>query len=68
MTRVTLRSLIGKQKDAAPVVAALLDALASPIGIEDAEGRLVAGQPVEGPEVRLPVSEFAHPRRQPWQN
>ncbi|MBP1606987.1 MAG: rsbU 1 [Acidobacteria bacterium] len=56
MTRVTLRSLIGKQKDAAPVVAALLDALVLPIGIEDADGRLLAGQTVETPEVRLPVT------------
>jgi len=59
MSRITLRGLIGPKKDAAPVVAALVQALGAPIAIEDAEGRLLAGAAlpsVTDPKERHPVA------------
>ena len=56
MSRITLRGLIGSQTDAAPVVAALVESLGATIGIEDAEGRLLAGVALSDPKERYPVA------------
>ncbi len=56
MSRVALRSLIGPRKDAAPLVAALVQALGTSVRIDDAEGRLVAGAELTDPQARYPVA------------
>ncbi len=56
MSRVVLKNLIGKQKDATSVVAALADAIDAGIVIEDADGRLILGTPNGPPAARHPVS------------
>ena len=55
MARVTLRSLIGRHKDTASVVAALAAVADPPILIEDGEGRRVLGEPHDGQDTRHQV-------------
>jgi phosphoserine phosphatase RsbU/P len=56
MSKVALRSLIGPKKDAAPVLAALVQALGAPVRVEDAEGQLLAGAAVADAVERYPVA------------
>jgi sigma-B regulation protein RsbU (phosphoserine phosphatase) len=56
MSKVALRSLIGPKQDAAPMLAALVQALGTPVRIEDAEGRLLADAPVVDSGQRYPVA------------
>lgn len=56
MSRVTLKSLIGHQKEAASVVAALAEAIDADLIIEDVEGRLLLGSRSERSGSRHPVT------------
>lgn len=57
MPGITLKSLIGPRKDAAPVIAELLVATDEPLAIEDAEGRLLLGAPIDRPAERIPITQ-----------
>jgi len=52
-----LKQLIGRQPDARALVAAIADALGSSITVEDADGRVLYGDGLAGPDnVRVPVT------------
>jgi serine phosphatase RsbU (regulator of sigma subunit) len=55
MPRLTLQSLIGRKKAAPSVIARLLDAIDTPIAIEDAEGQLLLGETVDNRAAKYPV-------------
>jgi len=44
MAHINLKSLLGKNKEATIVIANLIEAIGTPIGIEDTEGRLLFGE------------------------
>ena len=55
MTRVTLRQIIGRQPDAHALVAAIVEALGTPVAIEDADGRLLHGEASANGASRYPI-------------
>jgi serine phosphatase RsbU (regulator of sigma subunit) len=55
MTRVNLQNLIGRKKDAALLITNLINAMATNIAIEDAEGRLLVGETIENPTAKFPI-------------
>jgi signal transduction histidine kinase len=56
MSHITLKSLLGKNKEATTVIANLLAAMGTSIGIEDTEGRLLLGEAGENSKTRCPVT------------
>ena len=55
MTRVTLRQIIGRQSDARALVETIVEALASPVAVEDTEGRLLHGKASANGASRYPI-------------
>jgi serine phosphatase RsbU (regulator of sigma subunit) len=55
MSRLALRTLIGRQNDAASVIAGLAETLAPAVVIEDCDGRPLIGSPLDGQSARYPV-------------
>ena len=55
MTRVTLRQIIGRQSDARALVETIVEALGTPVAVEDAEGRLLHGEASANGASRYPV-------------
>ena len=57
MSRVGLKQVIGRSADARALVAAIADALGSPVAVEDDDGRLLHGEaPPTAAPTRLPVT------------
>jgi serine phosphatase RsbU (regulator of sigma subunit) len=55
MSRVALRTILGPRRDATGVISAIADMLATPLSVEDADGRLLHGMSQQ-PGGRYPVS------------
>jgi signal transduction histidine kinase len=55
MSHITLKSLLGRNKETAAVVANLVAAMGTSIGIEDAEGRLLLGEANANSKTKYPV-------------
>lgn len=55
MARLALRHVIGRQPGSGALVAALATALGGPVSIEDADGRLLQGEPPADTAARFPV-------------
>ena len=55
MTRVALRQIIGRQSDARVLMEAIVDALGTPVAVEDAEGRLLHGEAATNGAQRFPI-------------
>src|SRR5262245_56432035 len=55
MTRVALRQIIGRQSDARALIEAIVEALGTPVAVEDAEGRLLHGDPATNGARRFPI-------------
>jgi serine phosphatase RsbU (regulator of sigma subunit) len=55
MPRITLRQWIGWQEEARALLQTLAGALGTPIAVEDNDGRLLHGKPIDGAAVRCPV-------------
>ena len=55
MTRVTLRQIIGRQSDARTLVDTIVEALGTPVAVEDAEGRLLHGEASSNGALRYPI-------------
>lgn len=56
MARVSLKRLIGKNKEASSIVDNLIDAFGAPIGIKDAQGKLLLGTDNDEPTAKTPVT------------
>jgi serine phosphatase RsbU (regulator of sigma subunit) len=55
MTRVTLRQMIGRQSDARALVDTIVEALGTPVAVEDVEGRLLHGEASSNGALRYPI-------------
>jgi sigma-B regulation protein RsbU (phosphoserine phosphatase) len=55
LSRSGLRRIVGRAPDAHALVTSLVEALGEPLAIEDAEGRLLHGEPPSGGE-RVPIT------------
>ncbi len=57
MSRVGLKQIIGRSADARALVAAVTDALGSPVSVQDTDGRLLYGDaPIDAEAARFPVT------------
>jgi len=55
MTHIALRQIIGRRSDARTLVDTIVDALGSPVAVEDTEGRLLHGQAASNGASRFPI-------------
>jgi len=55
MAHINLKSLLGKNKEATAVIANLIEAIGTPIGIEDTDGRLLFGEASANSKTKYPV-------------
>ncbi|MCI0693868.1 GAF domain-containing protein [candidate division KSB1 bacterium] len=55
MAQINLKSLLGKNKEATIVITNLVEAIGTPIGIEDTEGRLLLGEAGTNSKTKYPV-------------
>ncbi|MGQ0736629.1 MAG: PP2C family protein-serine/threonine phosphatase [Acidobacteriota bacterium] len=55
MARVELGRLIGRQKGTSAILGSLMSALGTPLAVEELDGRLIQGSPVEPGTPRFPV-------------
>ncbi|MBC6952070.1 GAF domain-containing protein, partial [candidate division KSB1 bacterium] len=55
MARVNLKNLVGKKKEAAPVLARLMEAIGAPLAITDTEGQLLLGEGLASSPAKFPV-------------
>ncbi len=56
MSRISLRNLIGGNKDAGAIISALITAMHETVRIEDVEGRLILGKRGGHQKLKLPVT------------
>ena len=55
MTHIALRQIISRRSDARALVDTIVDALGSPVAVEDTEGRLLHGQAASNGAARFPI-------------